>query len=54
MVEGCSPINKKSTPIFCDLGGVYVTNIEGFAMVGGLLHHAHSEFVKKTFPNALN
>ena len=21
---------------------------------GGLLHHAHSEFVKKTFPNALN
>ena len=21
---------------------------------GGLLHHTHSEFVKKTFPNALN
>ena len=25
---------KNSTPVFCNLGRVYVTNIEGFAMVG--------------------
>ena len=32
LVRSVAPLTKIK-PFFCDLGGVYVTNIEGFAMV---------------------